>query len=111
MCVLAQTLERILIPPDLVGFCEGRSSWARLGIKIHVTAPKIAPRFDAPFTLEMANFRRIPADLRAGIDHPTQLMLMKVGTPLEDTALYGIGRSSSFQNQTGPIPRQRQEQV
>lgn len=27
--VLAQTLERVYIPPDLVGFVEGRSSWAR----------------------------------------------------------------------------------
>ena len=39
--VLAQTLERVLIPHDLVGLVEGRSSWARLGITIHVTAPKI----------------------------------------------------------------------
>lgn len=109
--VLAQTLERILIPPDLVGFVEGRSSWARLGITIHVTAPKIDPGFDAPITLEMANFGRIPVDLRAGIDHPAQLMLQQVSTPLEGTALYGTGRSSSFQNQTDPIPHRRREGI
>jgi len=39
--VLAQTLERVYIPPDLAGFVEGRSSWARIGVTIHVTAPKI----------------------------------------------------------------------
>ena len=39
--VLAQTLERVRIPPDLVGLVEGRSSWARVGVTIHVTAPKI----------------------------------------------------------------------
>jgi len=54
--VLAQTLERVYIPPDLVGFVEGRSSWARIGVTIHVTAPKIDPGFNAAITLEMANF-------------------------------------------------------
>ena len=30
--VLAQTLERVYIPPDLAGFVEGRSSWARIDV-------------------------------------------------------------------------------
>ena len=36
----------------MVGLVEGRSSWARVGISIHVTAPKIDPGFDATITLE-----------------------------------------------------------
>ena len=32
--VLAQTLESVHIPPDLAGFVEGRSSWARVGVTI-----------------------------------------------------------------------------
>jgi dCTP deaminase len=49
--VLAQTLEKVRIPNDLVGLVEGRSSWARIGVTIHVTAPKIDPGFDAQITL------------------------------------------------------------
>lgn len=107
--VLAQTLERIRIPEDLVGFVEGRSSWARLGITIHVTAPKIDPGFDATITLEMANFGRIPVDLRAVVDQPAQLMLMQLSTPLTDQALYGSGDRDTFQFQSDPIPYRSQE--
>jgi dCTP deaminase len=102
--VLAQTLERVSIPPDLVGFVEGRSSWARIGITIHVTAPKIDPGFNAPITLEMANFGRIAVDLRALVDKPAQLMFFRLSTPLRELELYGTGEQDSFQYQTDPIP-------
>jgi dCTP deaminase len=107
--VLAQTLERVCIPPDLVGWVEGRSSWARVGVAIHVTAPKIDPGFDAQITLEMFNFGRIPVDLRAGIDQPAQLMLLRVTTPVEEQDLYGKGAHDAFQGQTSPIPRRQSE--
>jgi dCTP deaminase len=109
--VLAQTLESVLIPPDLVGFVEGRSSWARLGITIHVTAPKIDPGFNAPIALEMANFGKVPVDLRAGVDRPAQLMLLRISTPLEETELYGAGEQDTFQYQTDPIPHKQKKKA
>jgi dCTP deaminase len=105
--VLAQTLERIRIPRDLVGFVEGRSSWARVGVTIHTTAPKIDPGFDAQITLEMANFGRVPVDMRAEVDQPAQLMLFRLSTPLAESELYGTGEKDTFQGQTDPIPRGR----
>ena len=105
--VLAQTLERVFIPNDLVGFVEGRSSYARIGVTVHVTAPKIDPGFNAQITLEMANFGKLPVNLRAGVDKPAQLLLAKITTPLEDSQLYGTNPSDLFQNQTDPIPRGR----
>jgi dCTP deaminase len=105
--VLAQTLERIRIPNDLAGFVEGRSSWARVGVTIHMTAPKIDPGFDAHITLEMANFGRVPVDLRAEVDQPAQLMLIRLSTPLAESELYGTGERDTFQGQTEPIPRRR----
>jgi dCTP deaminase len=104
--VLARTLEEIYIPNDLVGFVEGRSSWARLGISIHITAPKIDPGFNAPITLEMVNFGRMSVNLRAEIDKPAQLILMKITTPLSDEDLYGSKEEDIFQHQTSPIPHQ-----
>lgn len=103
--VLAQTLERVTMPPDLVGLVEGRSSWARVGVSIHVTAPKIAPGFSAQITLEMFNFGKVAVDLRAERDQPAQRMLLRVSTPVKDEELYGKGSHDVFQGQTSPIPR------
>lgn len=105
--VLAQTLERVRIPPDLVGLVEGRSSWARVGVTIHVTAPKIDPGFEGRITLEMANFGRVPVDLRAVVDEPAQLMLLRVSSPLIDSELYGRGDRDVFQYQESTIPHQK----
>jgi len=58
----------------LVGLVEGRSSYARVGVTVHVTAPKIDPGFTAPITLEMANFGKVAVELRAGVDIPAQLI-------------------------------------
>ncbi len=102
--VLAQTLEKIFIPNDLVGLVEGRSSYARVGVTVHLTAPKIDPGFNAHITLEMANFGKVPVDLRAGIDKPAQLILMKITTPLDAADLYCDGDGDVFQYQTEPIP-------
>lgn len=100
-----RTLERIVIPNDLVGFVEGRSSFARVGITIHLTAPKIDPGFDGTITLEMANFGRVPVELRAEKDLPAQLILMQISHPLEGLHLYGGGEKDIFQYQDAPIPR------
>jgi dCTP deaminase len=103
--VLAQTLEKVFMPPDLVGLVEGRSTYARVGVTIHVTAPKIDPGFQGHITLEMANFGKVPVELRAGIDKPAQLIFMQLTTPLDAADLYGTGEGDYFQGQTEPIPR------
>ena len=105
--VLAQTLERVYIPPDLAGFVEGRSSWARIGVTIHVTAPKIDPGFNASITLEMVNFGKVTVELRAGTDEPAQLMLFRLSTPVPEADLYGMSERDTFQGQTDPIPRRK----
>lgn len=102
--VLAQTLETVYIPPDLVGLVEGRSSWARIGVTIHVTSPKIDPGFNSHITLEMSNLGKVPVNLRAGIDQPAQLMLLKLSSPVAERDLYGTGPNDMFQGQETPIP-------
>lgn len=102
--VLAQTLEKVYMPAHLAGFVEGRSSWARLGITIHITAPKIDPGFQGRITLEMCNFGEVAVDLRAAVDLPAQLILMRVSTPLPNGDLYGAKPGDLFQHQVRPIP-------
>ena len=43
--ILAWTYEKIVIPPHLAARIEGKSTWARLGLTIHNTAPTIHPGF------------------------------------------------------------------
>ena len=106
--VLAQTLERVTLPNDLMGFVEGRSSWARLGVSIHVTAPKIDPGFVGTITLEIVNHGPIAYELVAGEDEPCQLILMRLTSALAEHELYGaIPDEDIFANQTSPIPRKR----
>ena len=105
--VLAQTLERVYIPPDLVGFVEGRSSWARIGVSIHVTAPKIDPGFNASITLEMVNFGKVAVELRAQVDEPAQLMFFRLSTAVPEADLYGASEKDTFQGQSDPIPHRR----
>lgn len=53
--ILATTLERISVPKDLVARVEGRSTFARLGLVVHITAGFIDPGFEGQITLEMVN--------------------------------------------------------
>ena len=102
--VLAQTQERVKLPNNLSGLIEGRSSFARLGISVHITAPKIDPGFNGTITLEMYNHGELSIVLRAGIDAPAQLILFKVSSPLKDEHLYGADAGDVFQYQTTPTP-------
>lgn len=53
--VLGHTLEYLKLPPNIAAAVNGRSSFARLGIQVHMTAPFIEAGFDGCLTLEIAN--------------------------------------------------------
>jgi hypothetical protein len=55
----------------------------------------------------MANFGKVAVELRAGVDKPARLMLLKVTTLLEQTELCGTGKDDRFQGQTAPIAHKR----
>lgn len=50
---LASTIERVNMPDNVVGRVEGKSSLARLGLFVHVTAGFIDPGFSGHITLEL----------------------------------------------------------
>jgi len=102
--VLSQTLESVRIPLDLMGLVEGRSSWARFGVSVHVTAPKIDPGFSDPITLEFTNHGQVAIHLTAYKNRPCQLMLIAISTELEPTEGYGASGDDTFAGQTKPIP-------
>src|SRR6476469_8893904 len=53
--VLGSTLERVVLPDDLVARLEGKSSLGRLGLLIHSTAGYVDPGWDGYLTLEISH--------------------------------------------------------
>lgn len=96
--MLAITRERVHLKPGsrLAARVEGRSSLARLGLVVHLTAPTIHAGFNGHITLEMINFG--PFYLKF-VPHQTRICQLIV----EQLASEPQGDiSTSFQGQTGP---------
>ena len=70
------TVERITLPPDLSGFLEGRSRFARLGLMIHVTSAFVPPGVANRQVLEMSNVSGHPLEIHAGV-RLCQIVLMR----------------------------------
>jgi dCTP deaminase len=64
---LGITLEAITLPDDLVGWLDGRSSLARLGLMVHVTAHRIDPGWSGNIVLEFFNSGKLPLAMRPGM--------------------------------------------
>ncbi|AKH89569.1 dCTP deaminase [Edwardsiella tarda] len=64
---LAVTYESVTLPDDLVGWLDGRSSLARLGLMVHVTAHRIDPGWQGCIVLEFFNSGKLPLALRPGM--------------------------------------------
>lgn len=61
--VLGITRERIELPDDLCGWLEGRSSFARLGLLVHISASFMQPGLANHQVLEMSNFGPVPLEI------------------------------------------------
>jgi len=94
--VLGGTVERVRMPRDLVGRVDGRSSWGRRGLMIHVTAGLIDPGFDGQITLEIKNVGTDVLHLVPGV-RICQLVLEQLSSPAWEP--YGFKRGSSYGGQ------------
>ena len=70
------TREIVGLPPDVCGFLEGRSRFARLGLMIHVTSALVQPGVSNRQVLEMSNVSKRPLRVHAGV-RLCQLVLMR----------------------------------
>lgn len=61
------TYESVTLPDNIVGWLDGRSSLARLGLMVHVTAHRIDPGWSGRIVLEFYNGGRLPLALRPGM--------------------------------------------
>jgi dCTP deaminase len=67
--ILARTQERVNLPTRsrLAARVEGKSSLARLGLGVHITAPTIHAGFSGRIQLEIVNHGSRPIRLRTGM--------------------------------------------
>lgn len=94
---LGATLEHVTIADDLVGWLDGRSSLARLGLQVHVTAHRIDPGWSGNVVLEFYNAGPIPLALVPGMKIGAlnfEQLVGKVETP------YRSKPSAKYANQT-----------
>ena len=65
--ILAETLEEITLPDNIVASIEGKSSIARLGVELHQTGGWIDAGFSGTITLEMCNVNQRPVRVYAAM--------------------------------------------
>ena len=73
-------METVGLPFHLAGRVEGRSRLARLGVGVHITAPKIDPGFHNRITLEIYNLGPWTIELTGGMRICT-LLVEKLNRP------------------------------
>lgn len=95
--VLAWTKEHVSLPSyaRLAARVEGKSSLARLGIAVHITAPTIHAGFAGRIRLEMVNHGGIPVRLRDGMKICQLIFEQTLGTPDKGYAGRFAGQQSS----------------
>jgi dCTP deaminase len=101
--VLAMTHESIKVPRNMIALVEGRSTYARVGLSMHQTAPWIQPGWDGPIVLEIMNNGPIRIALTPLIDRPCQVRFFELKTELPPDALYGARPTDRYQRQTHPL--------
>lgn len=97
---LAVTHESVTLPSNMVGWLDGRSSLARLGLMVHVTAHRIDPGWSGQVVLEFFNSGKLPLALRP---------LMKIGALsfelLDEDCLrpYSSRKDAKYKDQRGAV--------
>ena len=97
---LAITYESITLPSNIVGWLDGRSSLARLGLMVHVTAHRIDPGWSGNIVLEFFNSGKLPLALRPK---------MKIGALNFETMSghakkpYNLKEGAKYRDQSGAV--------
>ena len=99
---LALTLERVSIPGTLAANVQGKSSLARAGLAVHITAPHIHPGFAAPIALELYNHGPWTLEFLPGRDLVCQIIFFKVSTKIPSKQAKSLG---TYMDQATPFPR------
>jgi len=97
--VLAVTMEKVTISPELLGRLEGRSSLGRLGIVVHSTASVFDPGWDGNPVLELGNLSNIAVALYPGM-RICAMTFEELSSPAETP--YTKKKKAKYAVQSGP---------
>lgn len=97
--VLAESVERFVMPEDVMGVCWGKSSYARCGLLVNVTP--LEPQWRGRLTIELANLSPLPIRLHIG-QGIAQVVFFRGRRPRRTYAEKEAG--GSYQDQPGVTP-------
>ncbi len=98
--ILVYTKEKLAISPEsnICAFVQGKSSLARIGLGVHITAPTIHPGFGwddlngpMPIMLEIYNYSLNPILLPPGRD-VCQIIFHRIEGRMENLKVRGLGK-------------------
>lgn len=92
---LARTVERFVIPRDVLTICVGKSTYARCGIIVNVTP--FEPEWEGYVTLEFSNTTPLPAKIYAN-EGCAQVLFFQSDEPCEVSYK---DRGGKYQQQSG----------
>jgi dCTP deaminase len=95
---LAQTVERFIIPRNVLCICVGKSTYARTGLVVNVTP--LEPEWEGFLTLEISNTTPLPAKIYAN-EGIAQLLFFESDEECETSY---ADRKGKYQNQAGVTP-------
>ena len=98
---LALTEEEVTIPGYLAANVQGKSSLARAGVAVHITAPHIHPGFVGRITLELYNHGPWDLEFVPGQDLVCQIIFYKVTKRIPASVIKSLG---TYMKQPTPFP-------
>lgn len=97
---LGVTYESLTLPANIVGWLDGRSSLARLGLMVHVTAHRIDPGWSGQIVLEFYNSGKLPLALRPRMKIAALNFETMSGDALRP---YNKRKDAKYKGQTGAV--------
>ena len=107
--ILAQTYETITVPKNMIGRVEGRSTYARMGLSMHQTAPWLQPGWSGQITLEIMNSGPFEIQLTPLVDRPCQISFFQLTSEVPPDAIYGSRATDVHQGQHHPLVHGKKE--
>jgi len=98
--ILGRSLEYFRIPPDVMGFCFGKSTYARCGLIVNVTP--LEPEWEGFITMEISNTASLPVKIYAN-EGIAQVVFFESDEPPSFTYKDKKGKYQSQKNITLPV--------
>jgi dCTP deaminase len=92
---LAETVEYLEIPRDVIAICVGKSTYARCGIIVNVTP--LEPEWRGRITIEISNTTPLPAKIYAG-EGIAQILFLRTDAPCRTSY---ADKQGKYQDQPG----------